>query len=129
MAVMVNAHEVVKKLPAYEKYDLAEQLRRSAKKTPANLAEGYGRYHYLDSLRFYAIARGSLNETLAHVINAQLLQYIERPYFEALYDLIRRSEKSLNGYMNYVRKQRQGHASLATAHYATIQWTIALQQR
>jgi four helix bundle protein len=109
LEVMLNAHELVKKLPTHEKYDLADQLRRSSKSSPANIAEGYGRYHYLDSLRFYAIARGSLNETLAHVINAQILHYIDQVYFEALYDLIRRAEKSLNGYMNYVRRQRQGH--------------------
>jgi len=29
----------------------------------ANIAEGYGRYHYLDSLRFYYIARAHFQET------------------------------------------------------------------
>ncbi len=106
--VMVNAHEFAKKLPLEEKYDLVAQIRRSAKSTPANIAEGYGRYHYLDSLRFYSIARGSLNETLAHFINGRSLSYIDQETFELLYQLTRRGEKALNGYMNYVRKQRAG---------------------
>jgi four helix bundle protein len=109
LEVMVNAHQVASILPPAEKYDLVDQIRRSSKSSPANIAEGYGRYHYLDSLRFYAIARGSLNETLAHFINAHILDYLDQTSFEALYNLTRRAEKALNGYMNYVRKQRQGH--------------------
>ncbi|MCE7985724.1 MAG: four helix bundle protein [Caldilinea sp. CFX5] len=107
--VMVNAHEMAKLLPAEEKYDLVSQVRKSSKSSPANIAEGYGRYHYLDSLKFYSNARGSLNETLSHFITAQLFGYIEQPYFEALYHLTKRAEKALNGYMNYVRTQRAGH--------------------
>ena len=107
--VMVNAHELAKMLPVEEKYDLTSQVRRSSKSSPANIAEGYGRYHYLDSLKFYSNARGSLNETLSHFINARLLNYIEQPYFESLCILVRRAERTLNGYMAYVRSQRAGH--------------------
>ena len=108
LAVMVNAHEFVNQLPLEEKYDLVSQIRRSSKSTPANIAEGYGRYHYLDSLKFYSNARGSLNETLAHFINARSLAYIDQVYFDLLYQLARQAEKALNGYMNYVRRQRFG---------------------
>ena len=87
---------------------MAPQIRRSSKSVIANIAEGYGRYHYLDSLRFYSIARGSLNETLGHFTNARVLGYIDQPYFEAIYKLIRESEQTLNGYMNYVRRQKAG---------------------
>ena len=108
LAVMVNAHEFVNQLPLEEKYDLVSQIRRSSKSTPANIAEGYGRYHYLDSLKFYSNARGSLNETLAHFINARSLAYVDQVYFDLLYQLAQQAEKALNGYMNYVRRQRFG---------------------
>ena len=49
-----------------------------------------------------------LEETLAHLINARVLGYIDQEYFEDFYDLIRQAEKALNGYISYVRKQ---HAS------------------
>jgi four helix bundle protein len=108
LRVMVNAHELAKKLPTEEKYDLVVQVRKSSKSTPANIAEGYGRHHYLDSLKFYSNARGSLSETRSHFISAHMLGYIDQVYFAALYALTQHAEKSLNGYMTYVRKQRAG---------------------
>ena len=67
--VVVNAHDFALTLPADEKYDMVSQIRRAAKRITANIAEGYGRYHYLDRSRFYSNARGSLNEVLGHLVN------------------------------------------------------------
>ena len=106
--VIVDVQEMIKKLPPEEKYDLVVQIRRSSKGVTANLAEGYGRYHYLDSLYKYSVARGELNETLSHIINAKILGYIDQAMFEALYSLIREAEQTLNGYMAYVQRQRAG---------------------
>lgn len=108
LEVVVQVHEFARHLPAEEKFDMAVQVRRSAKSVTANIAEGYGRYHYLDSLKFYSNARGSLNETLSHVINARVLNYLEQADFDELYKLIRHTESVLNGFMNYIRKQRVG---------------------
>ncbi len=108
--VIVNAHDLARVLPADEKFDLAGQIRQSSKSVTANIAEGYGRFHYLDSLKFYSNARGSLNETLAHLINAKVLDYCEEGFFTEFYNLIRQTERALNGYMNYVRKQKAGEA-------------------
>ncbi len=106
--IVVNAHDLARALPADEKYDLAPQIRRAAKSITANIAEGYGRYHYLESLKFYSIARGSLNETLGHLINALVIGCCNQEYFGEFYGLIRQTERALNGYMSYVRKQRAG---------------------
>ncbi|KAF0106706.1 MAG: hypothetical protein FD146_2298 [Anaerolineaceae bacterium] len=108
LEVVAEVHKMVKSLPPEEKYDLAAQIRRSSKSVTANIAEGYGRFHYLDSLHKYSIARGELNETLSHVINAKVLEYIDQKKFELLYKLIRETEQTLNGYMAYVRRLRTG---------------------
>ena len=39
-------------LPNVEKYGLTSQIRRAAASIPANIAEGYGRYYYQESIRF-----------------------------------------------------------------------------
>lgn len=106
--VMAKVHEFSKTLPPDEKYDLYAQIRRSSKGVTGNISEAYGRYHYLESLRYYSIARGELNETLAHLINARVLDYIGQSEFESLYQLIRQAEQALNGFMAYVRRQKAG---------------------
>jgi four helix bundle protein len=108
LEVMAKIHEFSKNLPADEKYDLYVQICRASKGVTGNIAEAYGRYHYLDSLHYYSIARGELNETLAHLINARVLEYISQHDFESLYKLIRQAEQGLNGFMTYVRRQRAG---------------------
>jgi four helix bundle protein len=54
--IVIGIRDMIKLLPPEEKYDLAVQVRRSSKSVSANIAEGYGRYHYLDSLYKYSIA-------------------------------------------------------------------------
>ena len=108
LEVMAKIHSFSKTLPPTEKFDLYAQIRRSSKGVTGNIGEAYGRYHYLDSLRYYSIARGELNETLAHLINAKVLDYITQSEFEVLYKLIREAEQALNGFMSYIRRQRSG---------------------
>jgi four helix bundle protein len=105
---MQQCHRLADSLPANERYDLVSQIRRSSKSGMANISEGYGRYHYLDSLRFYYFARGSINETINHIITAHDLGYIDQTKFQKLYDLGRETERTLNGYINFVRRQQQG---------------------
>jgi four helix bundle protein len=108
LEVMAMVHTFSKTLPADEKYDLYSQIRRASKNVTGNIAEAYGRYHYLDSLHYYSIARGELNETLSRLIEARVLEYLPQNEFELIYTLIRKTEQTLNGYMNYVRRQRAG---------------------
>jgi four helix bundle protein len=106
--LVINVHKVAARLPSIERYDLASQMRRSSKSVMANVAEGYGRYHYLDKLRFFYIARGSLDETISHIITCLDLQYITEARFHELHNLAQETHRTLNGYIGYIRKQQQG---------------------
>src|SRR5207253_6265086 len=57
-------YRVAKKLPDIEKFGLASQMRRVALSLTNNIAEGHGRYHYLDQIRFTLQSRGSLEELI-----------------------------------------------------------------
>jgi len=105
---MVEVHKVAAQLPPIERYDLAPQMRRSSKSVMANIAEGYGCYHYLDKLRFFHIARGSLDETINHIVTCFDLRYVSEARFHALHDLAQEAHRVLNGYIGYVRRQQQG---------------------
>lgn len=69
--VLKEAYALAKRLPDIEKQNLSDQMRRSAVSATFNIAEGYGRYHYLESLRFFYYARGSLMETLSAFVSCE----------------------------------------------------------
>src|SRR5438874_12545015 len=51
------AKEAIPVLPKDERYRLGDQLLRAARSTTANIAEGYGRFHFLDNTTFCSNAR------------------------------------------------------------------------
>jgi four helix bundle protein len=108
LSVVREAYQVAQRLPPEEKYNLADQLRRAAVSATLNIAEAYGRYHYLDSLRFYYIARGSLYEVLSAFITCDTVRLLtgELPKQR---ELCHSALRTLNGHIRYVRGQRQGH--------------------
>ena len=55
---------VNRRLPDFEKFELANQIRRAAVSLTNNIAEGHGRYHYPDQIKFLLQARGSLEELI-----------------------------------------------------------------
>ena len=109
LKVVQEAYRVSKSLPTDEKYNLISQIRRSSVSVTLNIAEGYGRYHYLDSLRFYYIARGSLEETLSAFIVCTELGYNAKNELETQRELCGNAIRTLNGYIRYVRSQKQGY--------------------
>ena len=59
-----SMYAVVRRLPDFERFALAPQMRRAAVPLTNNLAEAHGRHHYLDQLQFVLHSRGSLEELI-----------------------------------------------------------------
>src|SRR2546426_4305026 len=53
---------VARRLPDFEKFELASQVRRASVSLTNNMAEGHGRWYFLDHIKFLLPARGSLEE-------------------------------------------------------------------
>lgn len=107
--------QICKKFPPEEKYSLIDQIKRSSRSITANIAEGYGRYNYQDTTHFMRLSRGSLNETLDHLVSATDENYINEDVFakfEKQYDLIL---KLINGYIKFLQKSK-----LLTARSSSI---------
>ena len=92
-------------LPKEERYGLASQTLRSARSTTANIAEGYGRFHYLDNAKFCSNARGSCFETLDHLITANDEDMISSEQLAEGRNLVNEAGKILNGYIKYLQNK------------------------
>ncbi len=99
---------VLPMLPADERWNLAQQIRRSSLSISANIAEGYGRFYYQDNVRFCYIARGSLAETLSHLVFAREVDFIPESLYKELETEGEEIERMLNGYIGYLKKSKQG---------------------
>jgi four helix bundle protein len=98
--------EVVKEFPKEEKYRIVDQIIRSSRSVTANIAEGYGRYHYQENIQFCRQARGSLVETIDHLVTAQDCGYITEDSFNELELTYNQILKMLNGYILYLKKKK-----------------------
>jgi four helix bundle protein len=76
VALAEAAYALSRRLPRDERYGLALQMQKAAVSIPANIAEGHGREHLGDYLRFLSIANGSLMELETHVVISERLGYI-----------------------------------------------------
>ena len=102
--------EVVPSMPRQERHRLSDQIVRAARSTTANIAEGYGRFHYLDNAKFCSNARGSCWEVLDHLITARDDGLIEDDALSRGRELVGTAVKLLNGYMSYLKRAGCGPA-------------------
>lgn len=100
--------EVLPLLPIEEKWALNQQIRRSCTSISANIAEGHGRFYYQENVRFCYIARGSLEETLNHLIFCHEVGFIPTEIYEQLEKESNEISRMLNGYIAYIKKSKQG---------------------
>jgi four helix bundle protein len=98
------AKDVLPALPKHERYRLGDQILVAARSTTANIAEGYGRFHYLDNAKFCSNARGSCWEVLDHLITGHDEGLISSELLGRGRECVERSIKLLNGYMNYLKR-------------------------
>ncbi len=80
-------------------------MRKASVSITANIALGYGRFHFRDSMQFYLIARGSLYELKDDLITCYDLDYTSQETYEKGIDLIESAKLILNGYINFVGKK------------------------
>lgn len=92
--------------PKGEKYNLTNQMNRAARSVTANIAEGYGRYHYQENVQFCRQARGSLFELLDHLTVALDEYYIDHENYQEYKSKISNLVKKINGYIKYLKSRQ-----------------------
>ena len=90
----------------FAKDTLGKQMARAADSISANIAEGHGRYHFNDRLRFCYYARGSLMETRSWLFKAIRRNLIENK-IEEITEIIEILPKRLNAYIGLIKSAHE----------------------
>jgi len=99
---------VTRQLPTHEKFELASQIRRAAVSLTNNIAEGHGRYHYLDQIKFQLQARGSLLELIDDLNVCTDEQYLPSEEVTKLKTQATAVHKLINGCIRHLRERKTG---------------------
>lgn len=119
---------VTRQLPDFEKFELASQIRRAAVSLTNNIAEGHGRYHFADQVRFFLGARGSLQELVDDLNVCTDEKYLETGKIAELKDEAWRVLGLINGYLRYLRDRKTDERSVIreTSQNSTEEYDAAL---
>lgn len=104
----ISISELTRTFPDNEKYQLTSQMNRAARSVTANMAEGYGRYTFIDTKRFFIHSRGSVTELLDHISVAMDEGYIDTGKAEELEKHCESIFRLINGYIGYLEKSAGG---------------------
>ena len=97
--------KAVVKWDFFAKDTVGKQMVRSADSISANIAEGYGRYHYKENRNFCFFSRGSILETKGWLEKARSRNLIDEQEFEHLLNSLQVIHHKLNAYIKFIGKQ------------------------
>ena len=103
--LVIDIHKMSLKLPKFELYEEASQIRKSIKNVKATIVEGYGRRSYKnDFIRFLIYSQASNDETIDHLENLYITGSLNDPVIYQ--DLHKRSDvlgRKLNRFIQAVQ--------------------------
>ena len=107
--LVIKIYELTGNFPKEELFGIASQLKRASLSIPANIAEGFGRFHFLDKAKFYLNARGSLYELRSHLLIAQELCLVKSEALDSIFKMVSDLSVKLNNLINKTRQLKEEH--------------------
>jgi four helix bundle protein len=93
----IKIYRLSKDFPKEEIFGIVSQLRRASVSVSSNIAEGFGRYHYKDKIKFYYQARGSATEVQNLIMICLELGYIDKENHDKSIEQLIKIQKLING--------------------------------
>lgn len=98
--LVLEIYKITKTFPKTELFGLTSQMRRCAVSIPSNLVEGFKRRSTKDSIYFYNISEGSLEELKYQLILSCDLKYISPATLQDLQSFTNEVGKLLHGWIS-----------------------------
>jgi four helix bundle protein len=96
--------DVVTKWDFFTKDTVGKQICRAADSISANIAEGYGRFHFKENKNFCYYSRGSILEVKSFLRKARHRKLVNQDEFTQLFEQLETIHLKLNSYIKYIGK-------------------------
>jgi len=97
--LVLQVYKITEKFPKSEMYGLSSQIRRAIVSVVSNIVEGFERKTSKDSLHFYNIADGSLEEVKYQLLLTRDLGYLDKETYKKIISLTEEVSKMLNSWI------------------------------
>lgn len=87
-------------------FDMHQNLRRAARSTTRNIAEGFGRFHFKENVQYCRISRGSLFEIRDDLIICVDEKKVSEKEIKEGLQLVTEAVHSINGYIKYLNSKK-----------------------
>ena len=104
-ALIPRIYVFINKLPSEEKFELGSQMRRAVVSVKLNFKEGSGKRTSINFAGYLDNAMGSLKEVVGQVETGVDLGFIDKEEGSKEVGEMRRIERLLAGYIEYVKKK------------------------
>lgn len=101
----IEVYRLTENFPKRESYGIIDQMRRASSSVGANIAEGFGRFHYKEKIKFYYNARGSLCEVQNFLFLSQDLGYANKEAARNIFIKYENLNKRINQFISSVQKK------------------------
>ncbi|RZK65645.1 MAG: four helix bundle protein [Pedobacter sp.] len=95
----------------FAKDTIGKQICRAADSISANIAEGYGRFHFKENKNFCYYSRGSILETKSFLRKMRHRGLVNEEIYTQLFAKLETVHIKLNAYIKYIGKGQSGTKS------------------
>lgn len=97
--------ELTSNWDSFAKYTIGQQFVRAIDSISANLAEGFGRYHKKDKIKFYYYSFGSVKECLDWNEKAKVRKLIDNETYTKIFSILEVLPKEIHQLIKFTNEK------------------------
>jgi four helix bundle protein len=97
--------ELASNMDSFAKYTIGQQFVNAIDSISANIAEGFGRYHKKDKVKFYYYSFGSVKECLDWNEKAKVRKLISEEMYEKVFSILENLPKEIHQLIKFTNER------------------------
>lgn len=97
--------DIVVNWNSFAKTNVGTQLVRAVDSVSANIAEGFGRFHKKDKIKFFYNARGSVYESLDWLEKCKSRKLISEKQYHEFFEILIKLPREINSLIKFISEK------------------------